>query len=64
MSEQSKNQANQNAPLSDDDLKNVSGGNKIQKQRLEALDTRDSSKSVDNIQQERLDAWDARDSSK
>ncbi|MEM6450976.1 MAG: hypothetical protein AAF703_11735 [Cyanobacteria bacterium P01_D01_bin.105] len=40
--------------ISDEQLKNVSGGNKIQKQRLEQLDTHDSSKSVEDIQAERL----------
>ena len=50
--------------ISDEQLQNVSGGNKIQQQRLDALDTRDSSKSVDDIQKERLNALDARDSSK
>ena len=59
---------NQNAPtdgqISDDQLKDVVGGNKIQKKRLDALDTRDSSKSVDDIQATRLDQLDANDSSK
>jgi len=59
------NNANQvNDQLSDDQLKDVAGGNKIQKKRLDALDTRDSSKSVDNVQEARLDALDTRDSSK
>jgi len=64
MSEQNKNQVNQDAELSQEDLKDVAGGKGIQKRRLEALDTRDSSKSVDDIQQERLNALDTRDSSK
>ena len=50
--------------ISDDQLKNVSGGNKIQKQRLEQLNTHDSSKSVENIQAERLNQLDTHDSSK
>jgi len=59
---------NQNTPaddqISDDQLKDVVGGNKIQKKRLDALDTRDSSKSVDNIQETRLDQLNTNDSSK
>ncbi|MFK8184859.1 MAG: hypothetical protein AB8B99_15920 [Phormidesmis sp.] len=53
-----------NDQVSDEQLQDVAGGNKIQKTRLEALDTRDSSKSVDDIQKTRLDALDTRDSSK
>ena len=60
MSEQNKDQVNQDAQLSDEALKDVAGGKDIHKRRLEALDT--STKSVENIQQERLDALDARDS--
>ena len=63
MAENTNQHKNEEA-ISDEQLKNVSGGNKIQKQRLEALETRDSSKSVDNIQEERLEALDSRDSSK
>ena len=62
MSEQNKNTAD--GQISDDQLKDVVGGNKIQKKRLDALDTRDSSKSVDDIQQTRLDQLDTNDSSK
>ena len=59
------NKTNQNnEQVSDEQLQDVSGGNKIHKTRLEALDTRDSSKSIDNIQKARLDALDTRDSSK
>lgn len=50
--------------ISDEQLKDVAGGNKIQKKRLDALDSRDSSKSVEDIQKTRLDALDSRDSSK
>ncbi len=50
--------------ISDEQLKDVAGGNKIQKTRLEALDSRDSSKSVEDIQKTRLDALENRDSSK
>lgn len=50
--------------ISDDQLQDVVGGNKIQKTRLEQLDTHDSSKSVDNVQEARLDGLDNRDSSK
>jgi len=53
-----------NDQISDEQLQDVAGGNKIQKQRLEALDTRDSSKSVDDIQKTRLEGLDSRDSSK
>lgn len=53
-----------NEQVSEEQLKDVSGGNKIHKKRLEALDTRDSSKSIENIQATRLENLDARDSSK
>jgi len=53
-----------NDQVSEEQLQDVAGGNKIQKKRLEALDTRDSSKSVDDIQKTRLEALDNRDSSK
>ena len=42
--------------LSDDQLKDVAGGNKLQEQRLEHLDNQ--SKSVKDIQAERLDQLD------
>lgn len=42
--------------LSDEQLENVSGGNKVQEQRLEHLDNQ--SKSVKDIQAERLDHLD------
>lgn len=64
MSEQNPDQTKQNAQLSEDETKDVAGGNSIQKRRLEALDARDSSKGIDNIQKARLEALDARDSSK
>ncbi len=50
--------------ISDEQLEGVVGGNKIQKTRLEQLDTRDSSKSVDNIQETRLEQLENNDSSK
>lgn len=56
MEEQSKN-ISQDAQLSEDELKEVAGGNDIQKQRLEHLDNQ--SKSVDDIQKTRLDHLDS-----
>ncbi|MGB7087641.1 MAG: hypothetical protein WBD47_18925 [Phormidesmis sp.] len=50
--------------LSDDQLNEVAGGTDIHKTRLEGLDSRDSSKSVDDVQKTRLDGLDSRDSSK
>ncbi|MEL6776726.1 MAG: hypothetical protein AAFO06_05670 [Cyanobacteria bacterium J06597_16] len=61
MTETNKNTDGQ---ISEDALKNVVGGNKIQEQRLEQLDTHDSSKSVDDIQKTRLDQLNTHNSSK
>lgn len=63
MSEQPKNNPT-DGQISDDQLKYVVGGNKIQQKRIDALDSRDSSKSVDDIQATRLDQLDSNDSSK
>ena len=54
MEEQNKNASDQQ--LSDEQLENVSGGNKLQEQRLDHLDNQ--SKSVKDIQAERLDQLD------
>ena len=56
MEEQNKQAADQQ--LSDEQLENVSGGNKVHEQRLEHLDNQ--SKSVKDIQAERLDQLDER----
>lgn len=54
MEEQNKKATDEQ--LSDDQLKDVAGGNKLQEQRLEHLDNQ--SKSVKDIQAERLDQLD------
>ncbi|MBT9313505.1 hypothetical protein [Leptothoe kymatousa] len=54
MEEQNKNASDQQ--LSDEQLENVAGGNKLQEQRLEHLDNQ--SKAVKDIQAERLDQLD------
>ena len=56
MEEQNKSVSDEQ--LSDDQLKDVAGGNKVQEQRLEHLDNQ--SKSVKDIQSERLDQLDQR----
>ena len=56
MEEQNKNVTDEQ--LSDDQLKDVAGGNKLHDQRLEHLDNQ--SKSVKDIQAERLDQLDER----
>ncbi len=56
MEEQNKNVTDEQ--LSDDQLQDVAGGNKIQEQRLEHLDNQ--SKSVKDIQAERLAQLDQR----
>lgn len=53
-----------NDQISDEQLQDVTGGNKIQQKRIEALDSRDSSKSVEDIQKTRLEQLDSNDSSK
>ena len=55
MEEQNKSVTDEQ--LSDDQLKDVAGGNKVQQQRLEHLDNQ--SKAVKDIQQERLDQLDS-----
>lgn len=55
MEEQNKSVSDEQ--LSDDQLKDVAGGNKLQEQRLEHLDNQ--SKSVKDIQAERLDHLDS-----
>lgn len=55
MQEQDKT-VSQDAQLSDDELKEVAGGNNIQKTRLDQLDNQ--TKSVDNVQKTRLDQLD------
>ncbi|MEM9486833.1 MAG: hypothetical protein AAGA83_24430 [Cyanobacteria bacterium P01_F01_bin.116] len=54
MEEQNKNVTDEQ--LSDDQLQDVAGGNKVQEQRLEHLDNQ--TKSVKDIQAERLDQLD------
>ncbi|MEM6254217.1 MAG: hypothetical protein AAF821_14970 [Cyanobacteria bacterium P01_D01_bin.156] len=54
MEEQNKNASDQQ--LSDEQLENVAGGNKLQEQRLDHLDNQ--AKSVKDIQTERLDHLD------
>lgn len=54
MEEQNKKATDEQ--LSDDQLKDVAGGNKLQEQRLEHLDNQ--SKAVKDIQSERLDQLD------
>ena len=56
MEEQNKSVTDEQ--LSDDQLEDVAGGNKLQEQRLEHLDNQ--SKSVKDIQSERLDQLDQR----
>lgn len=56
--------AQANDQISDEQLQDVTGGNKIQKKRLEQLNTHDSSKSVEDIQATRLEQLDTHDSSK
>ncbi|ESA38600.1 hypothetical protein N836_32185 [Leptolyngbya sp. Heron Island J] len=56
MEEQNKNVTDEQ--LSDDQLKDVAGGNKLHEQRLEHLDNQ--TKSVKDIQAERLDQLDER----
>lgn len=56
MEEQNKSVSDEQ--LSDDQLKDVAGGNKLQEQRLEHLDNQ--SKAVKDIQAERLDQLDER----
>ncbi len=56
MQEQDKT-VSQDDQLSDDELKEVAGGNNIQKTRLDQLDSQ--SKSVDDIQKTRLDQLDS-----
>ena len=51
-----QNKAATDEQLSDEQLKDVAGGNKVQEQRLEHLDNQ--SKSVKDIQAERLDQLD------
>ncbi len=56
MEEQNKSVSDEQ--LSDEQLQDVAGGNKLQEQRLEHLDNQ--SKSVKDIQPERLDQLDQR----
>ncbi|MEL6158613.1 MAG: hypothetical protein AAFR18_05260 [Cyanobacteria bacterium J06627_32] len=56
MEEQNKNVSNDNAQLSEDQLKEVAGGKNIQQRRLEHLDNQ--TKSVENIQETRLEHLD------
>lgn len=54
MEKQSK-QSQTGNEISEETLQDVSGGNNIQKRRIEHLDTNDSSKAVKDIQEARLD---------
>ena len=60
MEEQKKDVVQQDAQLSDDELKEVAGGADIQKRRLEHLDNQSKSgdKSVDDVQKTRLEHLD------
>ena len=55
MAEQDKT-VNQEAQLSEDQLKEVAGGKDIHKRRIEQLDS--STKSVENVQETRLEELD------